>query len=63
MASDTSASGAEMLREPEDFSLVLGGPLFQLLRRSPLSGNALELARRRLIRAACAAGAHHDVAG
>jgi hypothetical protein len=63
MASDTSASGAEMLREPEDFSLVLGGPLFQLLRRSPLSGNALELVRRRLIRAACAAGAHHDVAG
>jgi len=49
MASDTSASGAEMLREPEDFSLVLGGPLFQLLRRSHLSGNALELVRRRLI--------------
>ena len=49
MASHTSASGAEMLREPEDFSLVLGGPLFQLLRRSHLSGNALELARRRLI--------------
>jgi hypothetical protein len=38
-----------MLREPEDFSLVLGGPLFQLLRRSHLSGNALELMRRRLI--------------
>src|SRR5512145_1193161 len=38
-----------MLREPEDFSLVLGGPLFQLLRRSHLSGEALELARRRLI--------------
>jgi hypothetical protein len=49
MASDTSASGAEMLREPGDFSLVLGGPLFQLLRRSHLSGNALELMRRRLI--------------
>jgi hypothetical protein len=38
-----------MLREPGDFSLVLGGPLFQLLRRSHLSGNALELMRRRLI--------------
>ena len=32
-----------LLREPQDFSLVLGGPLFQLLRRSHLSGNALEL--------------------
>jgi hypothetical protein len=49
MASDTSASGEEMLREPGDFSLVLGGPLFQLLRRSHLSGNALELVRRCLI--------------
>jgi hypothetical protein len=49
MTSHTSASSAEMLREPGDFSLVLGGPLFQLLRRSHLSGNALELMRRRLI--------------
>jgi hypothetical protein len=49
MASHTSASGAEMLREPGDFSLVLGGPLFQLLRRSHLSGDALELVRRRVI--------------
>src|SRR5262249_5417462 len=39
----------EVLQEPLDFSLVLGGPLFQLLRRSHLSGDALELARRRLI--------------
>jgi len=38
-----------MLREPQDFSLVLGGPLFQLLRRSHLSGDALELVRRRVI--------------
>jgi hypothetical protein len=38
-----------MLREPQDFSLVLGGPLFQLLRRSHLSGNALELLRQRII--------------
>ncbi len=38
-----------MLREPQDFSLVLGGPLFQLLRRSHLSGNALELARQRIL--------------
>ena len=34
------------LPAPEDFSLVLGGPLFQLLRRSHLAGNALELVRR-----------------
>ena len=34
--------------EPDlDFSLVLGGPLFQLLRRTGLTGNALELARLR----------------
>jgi hypothetical protein len=49
MTSDTSAGGEEMLREPGDFSLVLGGPLFQLLRRSHLAGDALELVRRRLI--------------
>jgi hypothetical protein len=33
----------------EDFSLVLGGPLFQILRRAYLSGSALELARRRVL--------------
>src|SRR5262245_34920699 len=49
MASHTSTFSTEMLREPGDFSLVLGGPLFQLLRRSHLSGDALELMRRRLI--------------
>jgi hypothetical protein len=38
-----------MLREPEDFSLVLGGPLFQLLCRSHLSGNALELLQQRIL--------------
>ena len=38
-----------MLRESPDFSLVLGGPLFQLLRRSHLSGDTLELMRRRII--------------
>jgi hypothetical protein len=37
-------------QEPtDDFSLVLGGPLFQILRRAYLSGSALELARRRVI--------------
>jgi hypothetical protein len=38
-----------ILQEPRDFSLVLGGPLFQLLRRSHLSDDALDLARRRMI--------------
>jgi hypothetical protein len=32
-----------------DFSLVLGGPLFQLFRRTHLSGDALELLRRRTL--------------
>jgi hypothetical protein len=34
---------------PQELSLVLGGPLFQLLRRSHLSGNALELWRQRIV--------------
>jgi len=49
MTFHASAFKEEALREPQDFSLVLGGPLFQLLRRSHLSGDALELARRRVI--------------
>jgi hypothetical protein len=32
-----------------DFSLVLGGPLFQLFRRAHLSGVGLELLRRRIL--------------
>jgi len=34
---------------PQDFSLVLGGPLYQLLRRAHITGDALELVRRRMI--------------
>src|SRR5215469_3765368 len=37
------------LEEPYDFSLVLGGPTFQLLRRAHLEGDHLELLKRRLI--------------
>ena len=37
------------LEESDDFSLVLGGPLFQLFRRAHLSGGHLELVRRRII--------------
>jgi hypothetical protein len=35
--------------EAPDFSLVLGGPLFQLLRQAHLIGDALELLRRRVL--------------
>jgi hypothetical protein len=35
--------------DADDFSLVLGGPLFQLLRKAHLEGNALELWNRRII--------------
>ena len=37
------------LHHPPDFSLVLGGPLFQLLRRAHLSDDALLLVRQRVI--------------
>jgi hypothetical protein len=35
--------------EPPDFSLILGGPLFQLLRRAHLSGDVADLVWRRMI--------------
>jgi hypothetical protein len=35
--------------EPLDFSLVLGGPLYQLFRRAHLSGDAMELLHRRVL--------------
>ena len=38
-----------LLQEPPDFSLVLGGPLYQLLTRAHLTGPALELLRRRVV--------------
>ena len=38
-----------LLEEPNDFSLVLGGPLFQLFRRSHLSNDGLDLVYRRLL--------------
>lgn len=42
--SNQVASGAAA-----DFSLVLGGPLYQLFRRAHLSGNTLELLHRRIL--------------
>lgn len=43
------AANADVLADPRDFSVVLGGPLFQLFRKAHLSGDALELLRGRLI--------------
>jgi hypothetical protein len=37
------------LQESPDFSLVLGGPLYQLFQRSHLTGSALELLHRRIL--------------
>ncbi len=50
MTPRTSVPGAaQVLRDGQDFSLVLGGPSFQLLRRAHLSGDALNLVVRRII--------------
>jgi hypothetical protein len=49
MNSTTSESAAYLLRDAEDFSLVHGGPLFQLLLRSHLSSDGLTLMVRRII--------------
>jgi hypothetical protein len=37
------------LEKPHDFSLVLGGPIFQFFRKSHLAGDALEMLYRRLL--------------
>jgi len=49
MKSDKSATNGQSLLEPPNFSLVLGGPLFQLMRRAHLSDDALELLRKRIV--------------
>ncbi len=49
MNAPTSTPSDNLLRNPPDFSLVLGGPLFQLFLRAHLSDDALELARQRII--------------
>src|ERR1700741_1687536 len=38
-----------LLEESDDFSLVLGGPIYQLFQRAHLAGSHLELQNRRLI--------------
>ena len=47
---DAGSGGARTaLDKLNDFSLVAGGPLYQLLRRTRLSGDALEHVRRRVL--------------
>jgi hypothetical protein len=41
--------GAPLAGEPADFSLVLGGPIYQLFRRAHLSDDALTLVHRRIL--------------
>src|SRR5262249_49323491 len=48
MTSATTLTGAQYLQEPEDFSLVHGGPLFQLLLRTRLTSDDLTLVARRI---------------
>jgi hypothetical protein len=47
---ETSTTQARIGMSPleGDFSLVIGGPLFQALRRTRLAGDALQLVRRRI---------------
>lgn len=47
--SNAAASGDRSSGAANDFSLVLGGPLYQLLRRAHLSDDVLSLQRRRVI--------------
>src|SRR5262245_65242192 len=49
MASEPEIHSAQSTASGEDFSLVLGGPLYQLFRRTRLSGTTLELLRRRIL--------------
>lgn len=49
MNDPASKPSDKLLRDPPDFSLVLGGPLFQLLRRTHLADDALEMVRQRIV--------------
>jgi hypothetical protein len=42
-------SGEDLPRDPREFSFVLGGPLFQLLRRAHLTDDSLLLVRKRIV--------------
>ena len=49
MTSATLGSSEYLLRDSEDFSLVHGGPLFQLFLRAHLSSDAMTLVGRRIV--------------
>ena len=49
MTAQKPAPGLDLLAKPPDFSLVLGGPLFQLLCRAHLANDAMQLLRQRVI--------------
>ena len=49
MNDPASTPSEKLLGDPPDFSLVLGGPLFQLLRRTHLADDALEMVRQRIV--------------
>ncbi|WP_042270587.1 hypothetical protein [Paraburkholderia heleia] len=48
-AARTVPSAEDILQDAQNFSLVLGGPLFQLLRRAHMADDALELVRLRVL--------------
>ncbi len=49
MSTPPPSPSDSLLRNPPDFSLVHGGPLFQIFLRAHLSNDAMELARQRTI--------------
>src|SRR5512143_3813596 len=49
MTSPTSVPSDRLVQDPQDFSLVLGGPLFQFMRRAHLTDDALTLLRQRIL--------------
>jgi hypothetical protein len=49
MKSPISTSGVGVLPSPDNFSLVLGGPLFQLLRKAHLSDDTLLLVQKLIL--------------
>jgi hypothetical protein len=48
-ASDMRGTLDPFIMDPANFSLVLGGPLFQLLQRTRLAGDTLQLLHRRIV--------------
>ena len=49
MKSSTPRSSEDLLQNPPDFSLILGGPLYQLFRKAHLMDDHLMLLRRRIV--------------